>query len=386
MKLDKQTMKSIRHIILFIAVVVLCVIKIREILGIVQFVLSVSRPFIWGGAIAFVMNIPLNGIERRLLKSWRGKRAEKLKRPVSIILSLLLILFVIVFVVMTVVPQLGRTIVDLGNKLPAFLEDLAEELEKLCASNPQIVAYLEQMENISFDWDMILNGAIHFLQNGMGSMVTSTVSVAGTIISGIVNAVVAVIFSLYILSQKEKLGDQGKRILKAYVPEKMNGQIRRVLGLLSDNFNSFISGQCLEAVILGTMFVVVLTVFGIPYALLIGVLIAFTSLIPIVGAFIGCIVGAFLILVDDPAKAVVFVIIFLVLQQIEGNLIYPHVVGNSVGLPSMWVLAAVTLGGSLLGVAGMLLFIPLFSTAYTLLRDDVNARNGIKNEIRNVSE
>ena len=293
MKLDKQTMKSIRHIILFIAVVVLCVIKIREILGIVQFVLSVSRPFIWGGAIAFVMNIPLNGIERRLLKSWRGKRAEKLKRPVSIILSLLLILFVIVFVVMTVVPQLGRTIVDLGNKLPAFLEDLAEELEKLCASNPQIVAYLEQMENISFDWDMILNGAIHFLQNGMGSMVTSTVSVAGTIISGIVNAVVAVIFSLYILSQKEKLGDQGKRILKAYVPEKMNGQIRRVLGLLSDNFNSFISGQCLEAVILGTMFVVVLTVFGIPYALLIGVLIAFTSLIPIVGAFIGCIVGAF---------------------------------------------------------------------------------------------
>ncbi len=155
--------------------------------------------------------------------------------------------------------------------------------------------------------------------------------------AGVVNIAVAVVFSIYVLSQKERLGGQGRRILKAYLPEKTNVQIIRVLGLLNHNFNSFISGQCLEAVILGVMFVVTLTVFRIPYALLIGVLIAFLALIPIVGAFIGCFVGAFLILVDSPAKAAVFVIIFLVLQQIEGNLIYPHVVGNSVGLPSMWV-------------------------------------------------
>lgn len=375
MKLDKQTMRSIRHIILFIAVVVLCVVKIKEVLAMVTFVLSICRPFIWGGAIAFVMNIPLSGIEKRLLKAWNGKRSEKLKRPVGIILSLLLIVFIIVFVVMTVVPQLGKTIVDLGNKLPAFMDDLVVELERICASNPQIVEYLEQMQDVSFDWDMILNGTLQFLQNGVGSMVISTVSVASTIIGGVVNVVVAVIFSIYVLSQKERLGNQGRRILKAYLSEKMNARVLRVLGLLNNNFNSFISGQCLEAVILGTMFVITLTVFRIPYALLIGVLIAFTALIPIVGAFIGCVVGAFLILVDDPMKAVVFVIIFLVLQQIEGNLIYPHVVGNSVGLPSMWVLVAVTLGGSLMGVAGMLLFIPLCSTVYTLLKDDVNMRN-----------
>lgn len=380
MKLDKQTMKSIRHIILFIAVVALCVIKIKEVLGIFGFVLGIVRPFIWGGAIAFVVNILLNGIEKRLLKDWKGKRAEKLKRPVSLILAFFLIVFIIGFVIMTVVPQLGKTIVDLGNKLPVFLEDSAAELEKICASNPQIGGYLEQLQNISFDWDMILNNVVQFLQNGAGSMLTSTVSVASTIIGGVVNVVVAVIFSIYVLSQKERLGDQGRRILKAYLPEKMNEQVLRILGLLSSNFNSFISGQCLEAVILGMMFVVVLTVFRIPYALLIGVLIAFTALIPIVGAFIGCVVGAFLILVDSPAKAVIFVIIFLVLQQIEGNLIYPHVVGNSVGLPSMWVLVAVTLGGSMMGVSGMLLFIPLFSTAYALLRDDVNARNRVKNK------
>lgn len=375
MRLDKQTMRSIRHIILFTALVVLCVINLREIFGMFQFMLGIIQPFVWGSAIAFVVNIPLNGIEKHLLGSWQGTRAKKLKRPVSMLLSLLLIVVLLVFVIMTVVPQLGRTIVDLGNKLPAFLDNLVAELEKLCASNPQIIGYLEELEDISFDWDKIFGSAVRFLQNGVGSMVTSTVSVAGTIIGVIVNLAVAIIFSLYVLSQKEKLGDQGRRILQAYLPQKMNAQVLRVLKLLGYNFNSFISGQCLEAVILGTMFVVVLAVFRIPYALLIGVLIAFTALIPIVGAFIGCAVGAFLILVDSPAKAVLFVVIFLILQQVEGNLVYPQVVGNSVGLPSMWVLVAVTLGGSMMGVAGMLLFIPLFSTAYTLLKDDVNTRN-----------
>ena len=375
MKLDKQTMRGIRQIILFIALVVLCVINIRELFGAAKFVLGILQPFLWGGAIAFAVNIPLNGIEKRVLKGWQGRRAEKLKRPVCMLLSLLLIVLVLVFVVLTVVPQLGKTLVDLGNKLPAFVDASVEELERLCASNPQIVGYLQELEHMSFDWDKILDGTMRFLQNGVGSMVSSTVFVAGTIIGAVVNIAVAIIFSLYVLSQKERLGDQGRRILSAYLPRRANAQVLRVLGLLNGNFNSFITGQCLEAVILGTMFVIVLAVFRIPYALLIGVLIAFTALIPIVGAFIGCVVGAFLILVDNPAKAVVFVVIFLVLQQVEGNLIYPHVVGNSVGLPSVWVLVAVTLGGSLMGVAGMLLFIPLFSTAYTLFKDDVNMRN-----------
>ena len=375
MKLDKQTMRGIRQIILFIALVVLCVINIRELFGAAKFVLGILQPFLWGGAIAFAVNIPLNGIEKRVLKGWQGRRAEKLKRPVCMLLSLLLIVLVLVFVVLTVVPQLGKTLVDLGNKLPAFVDASVEELERLCASNPQIVGYLQELEHMSFDWDKILDGTMRFLQNGVGSMVSSTVSVAGTIIGAVVNIAVAIIFSLYVLSQKERLGDQGRRILSAYLPRRANAQVLRVLGLLNGNFNSFITGQCLEAVILGTMFVIVLAVFRIPYALLIGVLIAFTALIPIVGAFIGCVVGAFLILVDNPAKAVVFVVIFLVLQQVEGNLIYPHVVGNAVGLPSVWVLVAVTLGGSLMGVAGMLLFIPLFSTAYTLFKDDVNMRN-----------
>ena len=205
-------------------------------------------------------------------------------------------------------------------------------------------------------------------------MLNSTVSVASGIISGIVNMVISFIFALYILAQKERLGDQGRRIISAYLPEAAGRKILEICSLLYRNFSSFITGQCVEAVILGAMFFVVMTVIRMPYALLVGCLIAVTALIPIVGAFIGCAVGAFLLLMISPMQALAFVVLFLVLQQVEGNLIYPHVVGSSVGLPSIWVLAAVSTGGSLMGVAGMLLFIPLTSVVYTLFRQLVYQR------------
>ena len=375
MNLDKQNMKNIRLLILFAAVVCLGVINIKEVGALISFVLGIISPFVWGGAIAFVMNIPMRGIERRLLGKWKGKMADRFKRTVSIILSYVLIIFIIVVVFMTVVPQLGKTIMEIGNKLPAFFSGVYVELENIFAENPQIIEYLNELQPEKFDWKSILGNTLSFLKTGVGSMLTSTFSVASNIIGGVTNIVISFIFSFYVLAQKEKLGNQGDRILKAYCSEKVYKYIRKVLSILSNNFSSFISGQCLESLILGSMFIITLTIFQIPYALLIGVLIAFTALIPVVGAFIGCAVGAFLILVDSPMKALIFIIIFLILQQIEGNLIYPHVVGNSVGLPSVWVLAAVTVGGSLMGVMGMLMFIPLVSTVYMLLRDDVNARN-----------
>ncbi len=381
MNLDKQNMRNIRLLILFSAVVCLVVLNIKDVYSVLLFVLGIVTPFLWGGAVAFVMNIPLNGIEKGLLKNWQGKYADRFKRPISIVLSFVLVICVINFVIMTVVPQLGKTIIELGNKMPAFFQNAMVELEKLFAANPQIMEYLEQLDFNTFDWNKVLQSAVDFLKNGMGSMLTSTVSMASSIINSVVNLFISLIFSIYVLSQKEKLGNQGERILRAYLPQKLYKKTLYVLQLLNGNFSSFISGQCLEAVILGTMFVITLSIFRIPYAVLIGVLIAFTALIPIVGAFIGCVVGAFLILVDSPMKALIFVIIFLILQQVEGNLIYPHVVGNSVGLPSMWVLVAVTLGASLMGVMGMLLFIPLVSTAYTLLRENVNARNAKKESL-----
>ena len=243
---------------------------------------------------------------------------------------------------------------------------------------PELVVMLEELDFDSINWNSVLNGIVDFMKNGLGNVVTSTVMVASTIIGGVVNLFVALVFSFYILAQKEKLGDQLKRVMHAYFSQGLYERALEVASLANRNFSNFITGQCMEAVILGSMFVVSMAVFRFPYALLVGVLIAFTALIPIVGAFIGCFVGTFLIMVDDPIKAAWFLVLFIILQQVEGNLIYPHVVGNSVGLPSIWVLAAVTIGGSLMGVAGMLIFIPIVSTIYALLRDDVNQKNGRK--------
>lgn len=378
MDLNKGNMKKIRGLILFTAVVCLAVVKLDVLLEGIFFLLSIVRPFIYGAAIAFVLNIPMKAIEKSLFSKAKNPKVEKVKRPASIFLAFAAVVLVIVFVTVTVVPQVTKTMIELGNKIPKFLADVQIWLEELFASQPQLIALLEEFDPAETNWDSIVDTVIDFLQNGLGSVVSSTVTVASTIIGGVVNLFVALVFSFYILSQKEKLGSQFRRILHAYFPQKVYDKVLEVTSLAGRNFSSFITGQCMEAVILGTMFVITMALFGFPYAVMVGVLIAFTALIPIVGAFIGCFVGAFLIMVDDPVKAIWFLVLFIVLQQIEGNLIYPHVVGNSVGLPSIWVLAAVTIGGSLMGVVGMLIFIPILSTVYALLREDVNGRNGKK--------
>lgn len=294
------------------------------------------------------------------------------------ILSLVAVALVVTIVIGTVVPQVTATATEVGKKIPAFLDQVAAELNNLAVNYPELADRAKELESIEINWDSLVSTVIDFLRNGAGDMLTSTVSVASSIIGGIVNTVIAFIFALYILAQKEKLGNQCVRIISAYLPERAGERILEICSLLHKNFSNFITGQCLEAVILGTLFVIAMTIFRMPYALMIGVLIAFTALIPIVGAFIGCFVGAFLILIDNPLMAMWFVILFLVIQQLEGNLIYPKVVGNSVGLPSIWVLMAVSLGGSLFGVSGMLFFIPLLSTVYALIRNSVNRRNAEK--------
>jgi len=371
--LNKSNIRKIRGLIVFTAVVLLAVIYVKDLVMVLRFGVGIITPFLAGAALAFVLNIPLCGIEKALF-SKAGGRIAKWKRPLSIILTIVTVILVFTFAVVTVVPQLAKTLVDLGNEIPAFFDRAMKELEVLFAENPQILESIGEWDLETVDWKSILNSTVSFLKNGVGSMVLSTFNVASSIVSGVVNGFIALIFAIYILAQKEKLAGQFKKLFKAYLPEKMNSWVWKVLSLLYGNFSRFITGQCLEAVILGTMFFVAMSLFRFPYALLVGVLIAFTALIPIVGAFIGCFVGAFLILVDDPVKAIWFVVLFLVLQQMEGNLIYPHVVGGSVGLPSIWVLAAVSIGGSMFGVTGMLVFIPLVSTVYSLLREDVNGR------------
>lgn len=367
MDLNKKNMKNIMLLIVFAVLLYVCVQKINSVAEGFMFIVGILIPFVAGGIMAFILNVPMSAIERRLFGTLKQhKRARRAARPVSLVLSILLVLGIILVVMLVLIPELGRTFSSISVNIERALQNLQNWGIETFQDNKQIEEWIQTLE---FNWDSIIQTGIDFLKNGAGSVLNSTFTVARTVISYLVNFFIGFVFACYILLQKEKLSGQIKKVLYAFLPEKAVEKILDVASLSYRTFSSFVTGQCLEAVILGTMFFVVMSIFKFPYALLVGVVISFTALIPIFGAFIGCVIGTFLILVVDPMKALMFVILFLVLQQIEGNLIYPHVVGGSVGLPSIWVLLAVTVGGSLMGVLGMLIFIPLFSVLYALFRE-----------------
>lgn len=385
---EKERFKFWFKILLTVAVLSLCVIRFDWICSAIKDLYKMIQPFLIGGLIAFVLNIPMRRIELTLFWKKDGKIAGKLKRPVSIVLTLLFLLLVLAVMFLIVVPQVVETAAVLPEQIKNFYYSSLEWILAMMQKYPDITDTLMlEVQNFmekEIDWQKIVSSITDFFFNGIGgSFIKNTFSFAGKIGGGVINAVISLIFSIYLLAQKEKLANQGKRILSAFLSEKAYGYTMRVITLLGTNFSNFIAGQCIEAVILGLLIMIPMLLLGFDYALLVGVLVGFTSLIPVVGAFIGCGVGAFLFLLQDPITALWFLILFLIVQQIEGNLIYPYVVGNSVGLPSLWILAAITIGGSLMGVAGMLFFIPLFSTGYILLRDGVNERNALKAWARN---
>lgn len=378
MNLDKNDLKKIRGLILFTIFVLVALWNYELVFDGIKFVWGVIFPFVLGGVIAFIVNIPMRFFEEKIFdKAKRAKKkwAAKLARPLSLVITLLVIIGIIATVVLVVVPELGNTLLNLGKTIQDFIPKVQVWAIGMFQDNPGIAEWISE---IDFKWDEILSQGLDFLKNGASSVLGSTFEAAKSIISGVTTFFIAFVFSCYILVQKEKLGEQVKKLMYAFMPEDWRNILLALGTVVNKSFTSFFTGQCLEAVILGLMFLVVMAIFRLPYALLISVLIAFTALIPIFGAFIGCAVGALLIFMVSPAKALIFIIMFLVLQQIEGNFIYPHVVGNSVGLPSIWVLVAVSIGGSLMGLAGMLIFIPLTAVVYTMLRGIVNRRLGLK--------
>ena len=314
-------------------------------------ILSMLSPFLLGGAMAFILNVPMRTIERGVFRGAAGK----VRRPLSLLLTLIAVIGVLVLASCVIGPGIGEAASSITAQIPYAIQRLQNHLEQLSAYLPQLQEYLGTLD---FNWATISKRALEIAQAWGSGLVNSGGVLIGGVVSGVSTFVIALIFSFYILLQKEKLSRQGRQVLYALLPERGADRALEILRLSERTFSSFLSGQCLEAVILGTLFVISMTIFRLPYALLVGVLISLTALIPIVGAFIGC----------APWKALLFIVLFLVLQQVEGNLIYPHVVGSSVGLPSIWVLAAVTLGGKLMGIVGMLFFIPLCSVFYALFR------------------
>lgn len=377
MELNKENVRKLKELIVFTIVIMIALWKYPVVLSGLRFILNIIFPFLMGGAIAFILNVPMHFLEEKIFGSERAQKkvVQRIARPLSLALTILLVIGIIVMVMFVVIPELGATILTLGKSIQDFVPKVQEWCEKFFHDNKEVMVWAE---SLNMDWQKILNSVIGFFKNGAGDVLNSTMSAARNLVSAVTTFFIAFVFACYILLQKEKLHVQMKKLLFAYLPKKRVEQALSVCSLTYRTFSNFLTGQCVEALILGTMFFVVMTIIRMPYAMLVGVLIAFTALIPIFGAFIGCAVGAFLILMVDPLKAVIFVIMFLVLQQIEGNFIYPKVVGNSVGLPSLWVLAAVSIGGSLMGVVGMLVFIPTVSVLYTLLRENIYHRLGKK--------
>ena len=367
---SKISVKKIRELIVFTAFLVAALWKFDVMLDVLKEIWSILFPFVLGGVIAFVTNVPMSFLEKKIFTKIKkeNKAVGKLARPISLLLTIVLGIGVIALVMFGVIPQLTRTMGTLVMSISDFIPQMQSWIREFSHNNQEIMKLVDQVQ---FHPDQAIKWGISFLGNGAGNMMNTTVSAVGSIVSGVATFFIAFSFSCYILFQKEKLHIQIRKVFFAFLPKEKAEVFLRICSLTYRTFANFLTGQCLEAIILGCMFCVTLSILRMPYALLIGVLIAFTALVPIFGAFIGCAVGSFLIFMVSPKQAILFIIVFLVLQQIEGNLIYPHVVGESVGLPSIWVLAAVTIGGNLMGIVGMLVFIPLLSVFYTIFREYV---------------
>ncbi len=379
MELNKNNIKKLLGLITFTVLLYVGLQNLVLVLGALYFVFNLIFPFVLGAAIAFIINVPMKAIEKKLFRK-PGKSVgfqNKMKRPLSLIITLILVIGVVVMVMLLVVPEIIHTVRTISDS--NVLSEFFYRMERNYINLVQTYPFLKDLININtIDWPGLVKNIYSFIIDSGANMIQSTFNTAFSIFGGMIDFFLGFIFSIYILAEKEKLGRQVRKLMYAYLPEKAVAKSLSLCSLSEKTFARFLSGQCLEAVILGLMFFVVMTIFQFPYALLISVLISFTALIPIFGAFIGCAIGAFLILMINPITALLFILMFVILQQIEGNLIYPRVVGGSIGLPSMWVLVAVTIGGSTMGVAGMLIFIPLFSVLYTLLREAVNRRLAVR--------
>lgn len=365
MNFNRNNVKTIMLLIVFTIGVLVCFQNIDTVGRGLLYVFSIISPMILGGCLAFVLNIPMSFFEKKLFPV-ENKFTKKAKRPISLVLSIVVIVAVVTAVLFIVVPRLSDTIaqviVTAQKSLPKLMNFINQYVD-----DEQVSQLFKEYSN--FDVRSAIDMAVNFFKSDLTTNVLgSTVGVVRGIVSSVVNVAIGFVFAIYILLAKETLSRQVKNSLRALLNEKAYNYVLKVSSLSYRTFRNFITGQCLEAVILGSMFVITMTIFRMPYALLVGVLIGFTALIPFVGAFLGFLISALLILMVNPISVVYFAILFIIIQQIEGNFIYPHVVGGSVGLPSMWVLVALTVGGNLFGFIGILLFIPLSSVCYTLFR------------------
>ena len=371
LKFDKKMIRRILFAVLGIIVAYWLLHEPERAKAIANSVVSVLAPFVIGGVLAFILNVPMRAFERKL--QWIKR--PFFRRVVALVLTLLCAAVIIAIVVMLLIPELVESIKALGPKMEAAYNTISASIKEMLAKYPELNDAVSKYLDIkNYDISALFKQAIGALGTGIGFLVPQAVNAVSTVVSGLITGFISIAFSFYTLFQKETLARQGRKVLYALLPESRADYVVRTLRLSNATFSNFLSGQCVEVCILGTMFAIAMSIFRMPYVPLISVLVAVSAFIPYVGAWTGCIVGAFLILVSNPVQAFWFVVMFLILQGIENNIIYPRVVGNSVGLSGMWVLVAVAIGGELLGIVGMFLMVPITSVLYVLVQDAINHR------------
>lgn len=363
-----KTRKDIIIIISYIALVIFALVNFSKIIAFLGKVISIFSPFLLGIILAFVLNVLNNFIEKKIFGKIRPSKIwNKIKRPLCITLSLIFVFLTIFFVMNLLIPQLKNSASLFTDTLPAYKEDIIGILNRFDVDEftvNKVGEYLDNFGKVITD----------YIKGNSKDVITVTTEVATSVINIISKGIITLVFAIYMIAQKETLSRQINKIMRAYLKPKTINKINTVGTLANKTFSNFVTGQCLEALIFGSLVFVGMLIFRFPYASTIGVLLGFTALIPIFGAFIGTAIGFILIMMVSPVKAILFVVFIIVLQQIEGNLIYPRVVGKSIGLPGMWVLLSVTVGGSIGGILGMLIATPLCSLLYALFTRMVNDR------------
>ncbi|MGH2117823.1 AI-2E family transporter [Aerococcus sp. L_32] len=373
-KLNGPTKQGVQWLAL-IAVFILAVINWSYLVQAVSMIWSVIFPLILGGMIAFVLNLLMTWLEKYLYPNAKNKYLKASRRPVAIILAILVVCLVIAATVVIVLPQLASAIMTLIEVAPETVENLTNWFNNQDALVP-LVNDLANKTNI--DWGSIFSNVARGINNIASGLATTSVSVLTTSIGAVTNIFLGILFAIYILFSKEKLAKQVERLLTVYVRDDIHQLIENVARVANETFSKFISGMVIEAIILGTLVTVGLFILQVPYAAMLGVLQGVMALIPIIGAFLSGAVGVLILLALNPTYALIYLIFVLFVQQLEGDLIYPRVVGDSIGLPSMWVLFAVTVGGGLMGIPGMLIGVPVLASIYKIIKIDVKYREQVR--------
>lgn len=375
LKFDKKTLRRIIFAVLGVMLIYWLLHEPDRVKSIFGTIMDIITPFIIGGVLAFILNVPMRAFENLL----KGIKHEKLRRIVALLLTMLCAALIVALVFVLLIPELTDTLRQLGPKAVETFNRMWARLSAFLDQHPDVKEWFNSNFDLkSFDWSTFVEKIMNALSSGLNFLVPQAFTAIGSVVNYLISFFIGIAFALYSLFQKETLARQGRKVLYALIPEKTADYVVKTLRLTNSTFSNFLSGQCVEVCILGCMFAVTMAIFRMPYIPLISVLVAVTAFIPVVGAWAGCIIGAFLIFMHNPIQAIWFIIMFIILQAVENNFIYPRVAGNSVGLSGMWVLIAIAVGSKLMGVVGMFLMIPITSVIYVMIRDAINKKLGTK--------